>query len=150
LLLAENGAKVVVADLRRESAEGVVAEIEAAGGTAVAHVGDVGDPDDAFASVAAAQQLAPLKIAINNAGIGGPSAATGDYPVEGWQKVIDINLSAVIYGMRAQLPAMVENGGGSIVNIASILGSVGFANSVAYVAAKHGVVGATKNAALEY
>src|SRR5690606_18233977 len=86
LLLAENGAKVVVADLRRESAEGVVAEIEAAGGTAVAHVGDVGDPDDAFASVAAAQQLAPLKIAINNAGIGGPSAATGDYPVEGWQK----------------------------------------------------------------
>jgi len=150
LLLAANGAKVVVADLRRESAEGVVAEIEAAGGTAVAHVGDVGDPDDAVAIVAAAQQLAPLKIAINNAGIGGPSAATGDYPLEGWQKVIDINLSAVIYGMRAQLPAMVENGGGSIVNIASILGSVGFANSVAYVAAKHGVVGATKNAALEY
>jgi len=150
LLLAQNGAKVVVADLKKESADAVVAEIEAAGGTAVAHIGDVADPDDAAAAVAAAEQLAPLKIAINNAGIGGPSAATADYPVEGWQKVIDINLSAVVYGMRAQIPAMVANGGGSIVNIASILGSVGFANSVAYVAAKHGVVGATKNAALEY
>jgi len=150
LLLAENGAKVVVADLKKESADAVVAEIEAAGGTAVAHVGDVADPEDAVAAVAAAEALAPLKIAVNNAGIGGPSAATADYPVDGWQKVIDINLSAVIYGMRAQIPAMVAHGGGSIVNIASILGSVGFANSVAYVAAKHGVVGATKNAALEY
>jgi NAD(P)-dependent dehydrogenase (short-subunit alcohol dehydrogenase family) len=150
LLLAQTGARVVVADLKRESADAVVAEIEAAGGTAVAHVGDVSDPEDAVAAVAAAQGLGPLKIAINNAGIGGPSAATADYPVEGWQKVIDINLSAVVYGMRAQLPAMVANGGGSIVNIASILGSVGFANSVAYVSAKHGVVGATKNAALEY
>lgn len=150
LLLAQNGARVVVADLKRESADAVVAEIEAAGGTAVAHVGDVSDPEDAVAAVAAAQGLGPLKIAINNAGIGGPSAATADYAVEGWQKVIDVNLSAVVYGMRAQLPAMVTNGGGSIVNIASILGSVGFANSVAYVSAKHGVVGATKNAALEY
>jgi NAD(P)-dependent dehydrogenase (short-subunit alcohol dehydrogenase family) len=150
LLLAENGAKVVVADLKKDSADAVVAEIEAAGGTAVAHVGDVSDPEDAVAAVAAAEALAPLKIAINNAGIGGPSAATADYPLDGWQKVIDINLSAVIYGMRAQLPAMAAHGGGSIVNIASILGSVGFANSVAYVAAKHGVVGATKNAALEY
>ncbi|MCS0498905.1 SDR family NAD(P)-dependent oxidoreductase [Protaetiibacter mangrovi] len=150
LLLAANGAKVVVADLVKDHAEAVVAEIEAAGGTAVAHVGDVADPDDAVAAVEAAEKLAPLKIAVNNAGIGGPSAPTGEYPLDGWRKVIDINLSAVTYGMRAQLPAMVRNGGGSIVNMASILGSVGFAGSVAYVAAKHGVVGATKNAALEY
>jgi len=150
LLLAANGAKVVVADLKEESADAVVAEIEGAGGTAIAHVGDVSDPDDATAAVEAAQRLGPLKIAVNNAGIGGPAAPTGEYPLDGWQKVIDINLSAVVYGMRAQLPVMAENGGGSIVNIASILGSVGFANSVAYVAAKHGVVGATKNAALEY
>nr|BAP47467.1 short-chain alcohol dehydrogenase [uncultured organism] len=150
LTLAANGAKVVVADLKKESADAVVAEIQAAGGTAVAHVGDVADPADATAAVEAAEKLAPLKIAVNNAGIGGPAAPTGDYPIEAWQKVIDINLSAVMYGMRAQLPAMVKNGGGSIVNIASILGSVGFAGSPAYVAAKHGVVGATKNAALEY
>lgn len=150
LTLAANGAKVVVADLKQESADAVVAEITAAGGVAVAHVGDVSDPEDAVKAVAAAQELAPLKIAVNNAGIGGPAAPIGEYPLDGWQKVIDINLSAVLYGMRAQLPVMVENGGGSIVNVASILGSVGFAMSSAYVAAKHGVVGATKNAALEY
>lgn len=150
LTLAANGAKVVVADLKKESADAVVAEIQAAGGTAVAHIGDVSDPADAVAAVEAAEKLAPLKIAVNNAGIGGPAAPTGEYPIEAWQKVIDINLSAVMYGMRAQLPAIVKNGGGSIVNIASILGSVGFAGSPAYVAAKHGVVGATKNAALEY
>jgi len=150
LLLAANGASVVVADLKKESADAVVAEIEAAGGTAVAHVGDVSDPADAVAAVEAAQKLGPLKIAVNNAGIGGAAALTGEYPLDSWQKVIDINLSAVLYGMRAQLPAMVAAGGGSIVNVASILGSVGFAQSVAYVSAKHGVVGATKNAALEY
>lgn len=150
LTLAANGAKVVVADLKKEAADAVVAEIEAAGGVAVAHVGDVADPEDAVAAVAAAERLAPLKIAVNNAGIGGPADSVGEYPTDGWRKVIDINLSAVFYGMRAQIPAMVKNGGGSVVNIASILGSVGFAQSSAYVAAKHGVVGVTKNAALEY
>ncbi|WP_336660695.1 SDR family NAD(P)-dependent oxidoreductase [Leucobacter sp. USHLN153] len=150
LLLAANGAKVVVADLKRESAEAVVAEIEAAGGTAVAHVGDVADPQDAVAAVEAAQALAPLRIAVNNAGIGGAAAPLGEYPLDSWQKVIEINLNAVMYSMRAQLPRMAENGGGSIINMASILGSVGFPMSSAYVAAKHGVVGATKNAALEY
>ena len=150
LTLAANGAAVVVADLDKNGADAVVAEIEAAGGTAVAHVGDVADPEDAVAAGEAANKLAPLKIAVNNAGIGGPAAPVGDYPIDGWQKVIDINLSAVMYSMRAQLPAMVANGGGAVVNMASILGSVGFATSSAYVAAKHGVVGLTKNAALEY
>ncbi|MEI5585429.1 SDR family NAD(P)-dependent oxidoreductase, partial [Agromyces sp. CCNWLW208] len=74
----------------------------------------------------------------------------GEYPVDGWDKVIAVNLGSVFLGMRAQLPAIVANGGGSIVNIASILGSVGFASSSAYVSAKHGLVGLTKNAALEY
>jgi NAD(P)-dependent dehydrogenase (short-subunit alcohol dehydrogenase family) len=91
-----------------------------------------------------------LHIACNNAGVGGPSAPTGDYPVEGWDKVIAINLSGVFYGMRYQIPAMLKSGGGAIVNMASILGNVGFANSPAYVAAKHGVVGLTKNIAMEY
>lgn len=149
-LLAANGAAVVVADLKRDAAEAVVAEIVAAGGTAVAHTGDVSDPDDAVAAVAAAQKLGPLRIAVNNAGIGGPAAPVGDYPIEGWGKVISINLDAVMYGVRAQAPAIAANGGGSIVNMASILGSVGFAQSSAYVAAKHGVVGLTKSAALEY
>jgi NAD(P)-dependent dehydrogenase (short-subunit alcohol dehydrogenase family) len=150
LTLAANGASVVVADLRPEAAEAVVAEIEAAGGIAVAHAGDVSDPQDAVAAVATATALAPLRIAVNNAGIGGPAAPVADYPLDAWAKVIEVNLNSVMYGMRAQLPAIAAAGGGSIVNIASILGSVGFPMSSAYVTAKHGVLGLTQNAALEY
>lgn len=87
---------------------------------------------------------------MNNAGIGGPLSAVADYPLDAWQKVIDINLSGVFYGMKYQIPAMINSGGGSVVNISSILGTVGTKNSPAYVAAKHGVVGLTKAAALEY
>jgi NAD(P)-dependent dehydrogenase (short-subunit alcohol dehydrogenase family) len=89
-----------------------------------------------------------LDVAVNNAGIGGPLAPTGDYPVQGWRQVIDINLNGVFYGMRYQIPAMPARGGGAIINMASILGAVGTAGSAAYVAAKHGVVGLTKAAAL--
>lgn len=91
-----------------------------------------------------------MDIAINNAGIGGVQHPVGEYPIDAWDKVISVNLSGVFYGMRYQIPAMLKNGNGSIINVASILGSVGFANSAAYVAAKHGVVGLSKSAALEY
>ena len=75
----------------------------------------------------------------------------GEYPLDSWRKVIEINQNAVFYGLRAQLPAIAAaEGGGAIVNVASILGSVGFANSSAHVTAKHALVGLTKNAALEY
>src|SRR5690606_27229096 len=95
------------------------------------------------------EKFGALHIAVNNAGIGGASAVVGEYPLEEWSKVININLNGVFYGMRYQLPE-IEKVGGSIINIASILGSVGFANSSAYSAAKHGVVGLTKSAAWEY
>jgi NAD(P)-dependent dehydrogenase (short-subunit alcohol dehydrogenase family) len=98
----------------------------------------------------ATERYGGLDLAVNNAGIGGESKPTGEYSVEAWRQVIDINLSGMFYGMRCQIPAMLARGGGAIVNVASILGVVGFANSPAYVAAKHGVVGLTKNAALEY
>jgi NAD(P)-dependent dehydrogenase (short-subunit alcohol dehydrogenase family) len=150
LLLAANGASVLVNDMNGDHAGAVVDEIRTAGGVAEASVGDVTDPSWIEASISAANALAPLRIAVNNAGIGGPAAPIGEYPVDGWDKVIAVNLSSVFLGMRAQLPAMVENGGGSVVNIASILGSVGFASSSAYVSAKHGLVGLSKNAALEY
>ncbi|HEX6955957.1 MAG TPA: 3-oxoacyl-ACP reductase FabG [Agromyces sp.] len=150
LLLAENGASVLVNDMNGDHADAVVDEIRKAGGDAEASVGDVTDPSWIEASVNAANALAPLRIAVNNAGIGGAAAPIGEYPVDSWDKVIAVNLSSVFLGMRAQLPAIVANGGGSVVNIASILGSVGFANSSAYVSAKHGLVGLTKNAALEY
>nr|BAP47468.1 short-chain alcohol dehydrogenase [uncultured organism] len=149
-LLAANGAAVVVCDLRQDAIDAVVAEITDAGGTAAGHAGDVTDPETATEAVRIAKGLAPFRIAVNNAGIGGAAALMGEYPMDDWRKVIEINLNAVYYGMRAQLPEIAAAGGGSVVNIASILGSVGFAMSSAYVTAKHGVVGMTKNAALEY
>jgi len=149
-LLAENGAAVLVADLDRGAAEVVAKEIEAAGGRAQAFVGDVADPEVAEAAVAAAQALAPLRIAVNNAGIGGAAAPVGEYPIDSWRKVIDVNLNAAFYGIRAQVPAIAGNGGGAIVNMASVLGSVGIPGSSAYVTSKHGLLGLTKNAALEH
>lgn len=91
-----------------------------------------------------------LDIACNNADIGGPSAATADYPLDGWANVININLSGVFFGMQQQLNAMLKTGGGTIVNIASVLGAVALAKSPACTAAKHGVVGLTQAAAIEY
>ena len=91
-----------------------------------------------------------LDCACNNAGIGGESAEVADMSAEGWTRVIDINLSGVFYCCKYEIPAMLAAGGGAIVNMASILGSVGFRKAAAYVAAKHGVVGLTKNIALEY
>jgi NAD(P)-dependent dehydrogenase (short-subunit alcohol dehydrogenase family) len=98
----------------------------------------------------AISQYGGLHIAVNNAGIGGPLQPVGEYPIEGWDKVISINLSGVFYGMRYQIPAMLNSGGGSIVNISSILGKVGTPNAAAYVSAKHGLIGLTETAALEY
>ena len=150
LRLADSGAAVIVNDLDGDHAASVVTEITDAGGRAAASVGDVADSAWIDASVDAANALAPLRIAVNNAGIGGATALIGDYPDDSWAKVIDINLNSIFHGMKRQLPAIAANGGGAVVNIASILGSVGFANSSAYVTAKHGLVGLTKNAALEY
>lgn len=149
--LAAAGAKVVVADVDDSGGTETAREIAAVGGTAAFLRADVAKPEDHENLVAAAEkEFGALHIAVNNAGIGGPSARVGDYPIDGWDKVIGVNLSGVFYGMRYQLPAIEAAGGGSITNIASILGQVGFRNSAAYVAAKHGVVGLTRNAALEY
>ena len=150
-LLAANGAAVLVADINEVGVKAVTGEIQAAGGTAVSLVGDVTEPEFADRCVAAASELGPLRIAVNNAGIAGASAPVGEYPLDSWRRVIEINQNAVFYGMRAQLPAIAAaEYGGAIVNIASILGSVGFPNAAAYVTAKHAVVGLTRNAALEY
>lgn len=149
--LAASGAHVIVADLTEALAAPVVAQITAAGGSASPAGGDVSNPATVEALVAQAlAETGRLDLLVNNAGIGGPQHPVGDYPLDGWDKVISINLSGVFYGMRYALPVMERQGGGAIVNIASILGSVGFANSGAYVAAKHGVVGLTKTAAMEY
>jgi len=149
--LGASGATVIVADLDLEHAESVAEGVRAKGGQAHAFEVDVADPDQVKAMVEfAVAETGALHGIVNNAGIGGPSAKTGSYDIEGWQKVIDINLSGVFYGMRYAIPEIEKAGGGAVVNMASILGSVGFPESIAYVSAKHGVVGATKNAALEH
>lgn len=146
--LASRGATVVVADISKEAAERVAGEL---GGTAAAVTADVADEDAARAMIERiVADHGRLDVAVNNAGIGGDQVPTGEYPVESWRKVLSVNLDGVFYCMRHELPAMVAGGGGSIVNMASILGSVGFAQSCAYVSAKHGVVGLTRTAALEY
>lgn len=150
LLFAKEGAKVIVSDISEENGNKAVEEIKKDGGEAFFIKADSSKPGDNEALVKQAiQKYGSLDIAVNNAGIGGPLGLTGEYPVDGWQKVIDINLSGVFYGLRYQIPAMKEKGG-SIVNIASILGNTAAKFSPAYVAAKHGVVGLTKAAALEY
>lgn len=151
LAYAKEGARVVVSDTNTTGGDETVRQARAAGGEAQFVAADVSKPDDGRALVeAAVRAYGRLDIACNNAGVGGDQALTADYPVEGWQRVIGINLSGVFYGMRAQIAQMLGNGGGAIVNMASILGQVGFASAAAYTAAKHGVIGLTRTAAIEY
>ncbi|MCF1713070.1 glucose 1-dehydrogenase [Flavihumibacter sp. RY-1] len=148
---AREGAKVVVSDINQAGGEETVKEIHADGGIALFFKADTSSIEDNRLLVEkAVQEFGGLHIACNNAGIGGPMGPTADYPIDGWNKVIGINLSGVFYGMHFQVAAMLKSGGGAIVNIASILGAVGTRFSPAYVAAKHGVVGLTKATALEY
>ncbi|MEV6929354.1 SDR family NAD(P)-dependent oxidoreductase [Dactylosporangium sp. NPDC051485] len=147
-MLADRGASVLIADVNFDAATRVA---EAIGKRAVAHEVDVRDPKACEAMVAAAvDAFGRIDVAVNNAGISGPRAVTAEYPLDAWEDVIAVDLNGVFYSMRAEIPAMLGNGGGSIVNVASVMGSVGLPRSVAYVAAKHGVVGMTKSAALEY
>jgi NAD(P)-dependent dehydrogenase (short-subunit alcohol dehydrogenase family) len=151
LAYAGAGARVVVSDLDPAGGERTVALVREAGGEACFVAADVSRPADNEALVARTlAQYGRLDIACNNAGIGGDMAPTADYPLESWSQVIGVNLSGVFYGMKYQIPALLAAGGGAIVNVASILGAVGFANAPAYTAAKHGVLGLSKAAALEY
>ena len=151
LELAAHGATVIVSDINEQGCKQVVATILDRGGKALPFAADVADAEAMEALVAfAEEQTGALHLAINNAGIGGAQAPVGEYPVDAWEQVIRVNLNGTFYGMRYQIPAMQRTGGGAIVNMASILGSVGFANSAAYVASKHALLGLTRTAAMEY
>jgi len=151
LLYAKEGAKIAVSDISEKAGNETVSEIKDAGGKAIFVKADSSKPEDNKNLVEQTlKEFGGLQVAVNNAGIGGPIGPVGEYPIDGWDKVIAINLSGVFYGMRYQIPAMLKSGGGSIVNMASILGKVGTKGSAAYVAAKHGVIGLTESAALEY
>lgn len=151
VLYAAEGARVVVSDIDEKGGNAAVSTIKGKGGEAIFIKADTSRADDNQNLVEqTVKAFGALHIAVNNAGIGGPQGVTGEYPIDGWDKVIAINLSGVFYGMRYQLPAILAAGGGSIVNMASILGKVGTRFSAAYSAAKHGVIGLTESAALEY
>lgn len=152
LLYATEGAKVVLSDIDEKGGNETVYQIKSQGGDAIFIKADTSNPDNQKSTVEmAVKKYGGLHIACNNAGIGGDLAPTGEYPIDGWDKIISVNLSGVFYGLRYQIPAMTNTGGGgSIVNMSSILGMVGSKNVPGYVAAKHGVVGLTKAAALDY
>jgi NAD(P)-dependent dehydrogenase (short-subunit alcohol dehydrogenase family) len=151
--LARNGVKVVLSDINLKGAERVAAEIRNAGGTAGAVAQDAAQAGDSEKVVNhAVSTYGALHYAVNNAGIGGAQAPAGETDLADWKRVIDINLNGVLFGMRYQIPAMLKTGARNcaIVNMASIHGTVAAIGNGAYTAAKHGVVGLTKNAAAEY
>jgi NAD(P)-dependent dehydrogenase (short-subunit alcohol dehydrogenase family) len=151
MTFAQGGARVIVADLDAGNGNRVVQAIQDGGGEATFVEVNVANPEAVEAMVnRTVERYGRLDLAVNNAGIGGEAKLTGDYSIESWRRVIDVNLNGVFYCMRYQIPRMLEAGGGVIVNMVSILGSVGFATAPAYVAAKHGVVGLTRAAAVEY
>lgn len=149
--LAVAGASIAIADVQHDAARALAHELGAHGVQAINCACDVRD-DHAVAQAVATtvERFGRLDIAINAAGIGGPEVRTAEYDPLEWERVIDINLNGVWRCMRHQIPAMLGNGGGVIVNVASVAGLIGFPRHPAYAASKHGVVGLTKTAALEY
>lgn len=145
------GASVVMADVDDAGGKETLSTITKMGGNAAFMYADCSSHQDNKKLVEfAINQFGGLHIACNNAGIAGPIVPTGEYPIEGWHLVMETNLNGVFYGMKYQIEEMRKKQGGVIINMASILGLVGSANSPAYVAAKHGVIGLTKAAAIEY
>ena len=150
-MFAEHGARVVAADIDETAGEETVAIVRATGGEAVFVRTDVSQPAEVERMVdTAIREFGRLDFAHNNAGIAGSGVPIPDYPIEDWNRGIGVMLSGVFLGMKYEIPRILEQGGGAIVNTSSGAGLIGFPGMCAYVAAKHGVVGLTKTAALEY
>ena len=152
LMYAREGANVVVSDISEKGGQETVQMIGDTYKTPSIFVrADVGSAEDNEALVAATiKRFDALHVACNNAGIVGEYKEIAETSIEGWQRVININLSGVFYAMHYQIPRILESGGGAVVNMASIHGQICAANLSGYVASKHGVVGITKVAAVEY
>ncbi len=149
--VAEMGAKVVIADLASDKVDEIMNTIQISSPESIfvaCNVSNASELSHAIDTVV--EKFGSLDIALNNAGIGGEPNKTGDMTAEQWLKVININLNGVFYSMKYELLQMQKQRKGVIVNMASILGKVGFSGSGHYVAAKHGVIGLTKVAAMEY
>ncbi len=148
---AADGAKVLVADIDVEGGDETVRMIEAAGGEAIFVETDVTDAAAVQAMVEqAVQTWGRLDCAHNNAGIAEPRALTADLTEELWDRIIDINLRGIWLCMKHEIPQMLEQGGGTIDNTASVVGLIAVSRQPAYVASKHAIVGLTKTAALDY
>lgn len=148
---AEEGASIVAVDIDVEGGEETVSQIESEGGEATFIKTDVTDESDLAAAVeTAVDTYGSLDFAFNNAGIEGDQVSFSEQDNANWNRVLDINLNGVFFAMREEIPAMLESGGGAIVNTSSIAGILGFPNLSPYVASKHGVVGLTKSAAAEF
>lgn len=156
LAMVREGARVAVADFNAAAARDTVAQINAGGGQAITLTGDVTRAEDVRTMVEdTVTAYGRLDCAFNNAGIAGyqvdaAGKKTADWSEESFDRMIAVNLKGVWLCMKEELPLMVRQGGGAIVNTASIAGLIGLQTSSAYVAAKHGVIGLTKTAALEY
>ena len=152
LVMAREGARVVVSDIDAEGAEATLSAIKELGGQGIFIHADVSNAEDVQALVAGAvETYGRLDCAYNNAGIEGfMEGRLHEYPEEIWDRLIDINLKGVWLCLKYEIPRMLEQGGGAIVNTASAAGLVGSRRLSAYVASKHAVVGLTKAAALEY
>ncbi|WP_129658533.1 SDR family NAD(P)-dependent oxidoreductase [Rothia halotolerans] len=150
--IARRGAKVLVTDINLEAAQGVAEEIEASGGVASAYRLDTTKPEEHEAAVRhAVETFGGLNYAVNNAGITPKTGRVGELDVGDWDRVVDINLNGVLYGMRHQIPEMLKHPKESaIVNMSSIHGQTAVPGAAAYAATKHAVVGLTKNAGVEY
>ncbi|WP_205602492.1 SDR family oxidoreductase [Chelativorans alearense] len=151
LKFAAEGAKVVVSDVNVEGGEETVVMIEKAGGEAVFIRADVSAPDEVDALIAkAVESFGRIDCACNNAGIEGKIVPFIEQPLDNFDRIIAVNLRGTFLCLQAEIRQMLKNGGGAIVNLASVAGLIGFPGLAPYVASKHGVNGLTKNAALEY
>ena len=148
---AKEGAKVIVNDINKAHGQSVVDKIKSDGGEAFFIEADASKENEVQNLVQkSVEQYGRLDIACNNAGIGGEQNLTGDYSVEGWNKVVAINLNGVFLGCKYEIEQMEKNGGGVIVNMASIHGVAAAPMSPAYTSTKHAVVGLSKNIGAEY
>lgn len=151
LAFAADSASVVVADRDAEGAAGTVSLIEREGGSAVSVETDVTQISDCERMVAeATSRFGRLDFAYNNAGMGGEGLPTHETTLAHWDALMAVNLTGVFLSMKHEIPAMLETGGGAIVNTSSIRGLVSYPDLSAYTASKHAVFGLTKSAALEY
>lgn len=150
-LYGQHGANVMLSDIDQVRGHLVTEQLKANGVNARFLKADVGDPVQCRQLVQeTVATFGALDIACNNAGIGGELNQTADYSLDGWHQIINVNLNSVFYCLKYELEVMLGQGAGVVVNMASILGQVGTAGAPGYVAAKHGVIGLTQTAAIEY